>query len=153
MSLRVSAIALVGVLGALAGCTGDILDGGAGDQGPGPGMTPGQSPEGVTTPDGVGWATRFPKLSNEQWENSVRDLFYLDAPTGLAESFAPGPADGGYDNQAAAGQTIAGDAWQRYQAAAEALAQSVTGDAQKLAKLVPASAPSSCITCRTRRCS
>lgn len=133
---------MVGLLAALAGCTGDIT-GGPDGAGAGPGMTPGQSPEGVTTPDGVGWATRFPKLSNEQWENSVRDVFYLDAPTGLAESFAPGPADGGYDNQAAAGQTVAGDAWQRYQVAAEALAKLVTDDAQKLAKLVPASAPSS----------
>src|SRR5688500_15007665 len=102
MPLRVSVVGLVGVLGALAGCTGDIMGGGAGGEGPGPGMTPGL--DGVTTPEGVGWATRFPKLSNEQWENSVRDLFYLEAPTGLAESFAPGPADGGYDNQAAAGQ-------------------------------------------------
>jgi hypothetical protein len=104
---------------------------------------PGQSPEGVTTPDGVGWATRFPKLSNEQWENTVRDLFYLDAPSGLAESIAPEPADGGYDNEAAAGQTVAGDAWQRYQSAAEALAKLVTDDAAKLAKLVPTSAPAS----------
>jgi hypothetical protein len=96
----------------------------------------------VTTPDGVGWATRFPKLSNAQWEASVQDLFYLDAPTDLSQTFTPEPADGGYDNQAAATQTVAGDAWVRYQNAAEEVAKLVAGDPQKLAKLVPAGAPS-----------
>ena len=149
MTLRVSAVGLLGLLAILAGCTGDIIGGGSGEAGPpgGPGIgnpqMPGTTPEGVTTPDGIGWATRFPKLSNEQWENTVRDLFYLDAPTGLSEAFAPEPADGGYDNEAAAGQTIAGDAWQRYQSASEELATLITSDALKLAKLVPASAPSS----------
>jgi hypothetical protein len=134
----------VGLLAVLAGCTGDIIGGAEQAAGPdGLPQTPGKSPDGVTTPDGVGWATRFPKLSNEQWENTVSDLFYLDAATGLSEAFSPEPADGGYDNEAAAGQTVAGDSWARYQLAAEALAKLVTSDAQKLSKLVPSSAPTS----------
>jgi hypothetical protein len=95
-----------------------------------------------TTPDGVGWATRFPKLSNEQWENTVSDLFYLEAATGLHESFLPEPADGGYTNEAAATITIAGDFWTRYQVAAEAVAELVAGNAQNLDKLLPPGAPS-----------
>ena len=145
---RVTWLASLTLLAALSGCTGDILGGEGGEAVPPGGLTPvgqtpGQTPEGVTTPDGIGWATRFPKLSNEQWENSVRDLFYLAAPTGLSEAFSPEPADGGYDNQAASGQTIAGDSWLRYQFAAEELARLVTSDAAKLAKLVPATAPAS----------
>src|SRR5688572_19482173 len=121
---RVTWLSSLALLAALSGCTGDII-GETGQTPPGVDpvtgkpLQPGQTPEGITTPDGIGWATRFPKLSNEQWENSVRDLFYLDASSGLSEAFAPEPADGGYDNQAAAGQTIAGDSWLRYQFAAE----------------------------------
>ena len=135
----------------LAGCTAKITGDGAGAE-PGASLGPGKDPatttdpskmvEGTTTPDGIGWATRFPKLSNEQWEASVRDLLYLDAPTGQSASFTPEPADGGYDTEAAAGQTVAGDAWVRYQLAAEAIAKLVTADTQKLDRLVPTSAPS-----------
>ncbi len=145
---RVTRLSSLALLAALSGCTGDII-GETGQTPPGVDpitgqpLQPGQTPEGITTPDGIGWATRFPKLSNEQWENSVRDLFYLDAPTGLSEAFAPEPADGGYNNQAASGQTIAGDSWQRDEFAAEALAKLVTGDAARLARLVPAGAPTS----------
>ena len=149
MKLPTSRLLLVATL--LAGCTAKITGEGAGSE-PGSPLDPGKDPttstdpskvvEGTTTPDGVGWATRFPKLSNAQWEASVRDLFYLDAPTGQSSSFTPEPADGGYDTEAAAGQTVAGDAWARYQLAAEAIATLVTSDAQKLDKLVPASAPS-----------
>ena len=141
---------LVGCTGKLVGDGGDPASGGplGPGQGPGPGAAgtsstdPGKVGEGTTTPDGVGWASRFPKLSNAQWEASVQDLFYLDAATGLSASFSPEPADGGYENEAAAGQTIAGDAWVRYQLGAEEVAKLLAGDAQKLAKLVPAGAPS-----------
>lgn len=136
---------------ALAGCTGNI-DGNAGASGGGSGLGTGAAPgagagapgvveQGNTSPDGVGWATRFPKLSNAQWEASVADLFYLAEPTGLSQTFTPERADGGYDNEAAATQTISGDSWVRYQQAAEEVAKRVTADAAQLAKLVPAGAP------------
>jgi hypothetical protein len=94
------------------------------------------------TPDGIGWATRFPKLSNEQWENTVSDLFHGAVPTGFSESFVAEPADGGYTNEAAATVTVAGDIWTRYQVAAEAVAEFVVADAQKLDELVPLGTPS-----------
>jgi hypothetical protein len=163
-------LALLTAAAAGAGCTGTITDptpvgpttndahgvGGSGgvtapeQGGSGGATTPpeqggsggvGVPPEDVT-PDGVGWATRFPKLSNEQWENTVSDLFYLAAPTRLAEAFLPEPADGGYPSEAAATVTIAGDAWTRYQLAAEAVAELILGNAQNLDELVPAGAPS-----------
>jgi hypothetical protein len=95
-----------------------------------------------STPDGIGWATRFPKLSNEQWENTVADLFHGAVPAGLSESFVAEPADGGYTNEAAATITVASDIWTRYQVAAEAVAELVVGDAEKLDELVPPGTPS-----------
>jgi Protein of unknown function (DUF1592)/Protein of unknown function (DUF1588)/Protein of unknown function (DUF1595)/Protein of unknown function (DUF1587) len=137
----------------MAGCTAKIVGNGDGSVSglpSGPGLNPDGTPttdpskvvEGTTTPDGVGWVSRFPKLSNAQWEASVQDIFYLEAPTGQSGSFTPEPADGGYENEAAAGQTVAGDAWVRYQLGAEEVAKLVTADAKKLDKLVPSSAPS-----------
>ena len=89
------------------------------------------------SPDGVGWTTRFPKLSNKQWEATVRTLLQLSAPSGLSKSFTQEPLDQRYDTQAAAGLTVGGDAWSRYQTAAETLAQQVTSDPAQLAKLTP----------------
>lgn len=100
----------------------------------------GVSPTGVgdpTTPNGVGWSTRFPKLSNAQWENSVRTLLVLDAPTGLSDSFTQEPLDKAYVSAAAAQLTIGGDAWSRYQTAAEALAAQVVANDAQLAKITP----------------
>ena len=91
-----------------------------------------------STPNGVGWSTRFPKLSNAQWENSVRALLLLDAPTGLSGSFTQEPLDKLYVSLAAAELTIGGDAWARYQTAAETLAAQVVSSDAQLAKLAPA---------------
>lgn len=86
---------------------------------------------------GVGNSTRVPKLSNAQWENSTQDLLRLAAPSGLSAEFTPEAQDKGYDTIAASTLTVSGDAWARYQTAAEALAQRVTGDPAQLAKITP----------------
>ena len=150
--MKLSSSSLLIGVAMLAGCTGNIEGNGAATGGSaglpsgaagttGAGAATGVVEQGNTSPDGVGWATRFPKLSNAQWEASVVDLFYLAEPTGLSQTFTPERADGGYDNQAAATQTVSGDAWVRYQQAAEEVAKRVTADASLLAKLVPAGAP------------
>lgn len=90
------------------------------------------------SPDGVGFSTRFPKLSNRQWENTVQALFYMDAPPNLAKDFTQEPLDKPYDTLAAAEQTIGGDSWSRYRAAAEKVALTVLADDTKLAKIAPA---------------
>ena len=120
---------------------------GAGSDGPnGPsaptGHQPGERPPAAgdpATPDGVGWGTRFPKLSNRQWENTVQALFSLAEPTGLSKDFTQEPLDQPYESMAAAEQTISGDAWARYQAAAESVAASIVADDAKLAKIAPSS--------------
>ncbi|MDB4977647.1 MAG: Cellulose-binding domain protein [Myxococcaceae bacterium] len=103
-------------------------------------LAQGTRPAGVgdpNTPNGVGWSTRFPKLSNRQWENTAQSLLLLSAPTGLSASFTQEPADKSYETESAAELTIGGDAWTRYQSAAEALASKVVGDAAQLAKITP----------------
>jgi hypothetical protein len=49
-------------------------------------------------------SARVARLTHAQWENSVQDLFYLDAPTGFSASFRADPSNAGYlfDNSAAA---------------------------------------------------
>jgi hypothetical protein len=130
-------------------CTGSIDSSsgpglGAGSDAPaGPNtITPGndEQPGGVGDPrssNGVGYSTRVPKLTNAQWENSTQDLLRLAAPSGLSEEFTPEAHDKGYDTIAASTLTISGDAWSRYQSAAEALAQQVSNDGALLAKITP----------------
>lgn len=111
--------------------------------GGGPGASPGGSEQplgGVGDPgkpNGVGYSTRFAKLTNAQWERSVRDLLRLDQPTNLSDEFTQEAGDKGYETVAAATLTVSGDAWTRYQTAAETLAAQVTGDAAKLNKILP----------------
>ncbi len=90
-----------------------------------------------STPNGVGWSTRFPKLSNSQWEKSVQRLLFLSDVTGQEDSLVAERADKNYDTIAAAEETVSGDAWGRYQAAAENVAEAIVTDSAKLAKITP----------------
>src|SRR5262249_1493414 len=117
---------------------------GPGGDGDGPGSNDPDDdpmrPDGVgdpETPNGVGWSTRIPKLSNQQWENTVQDLFRLDQPTGFAADFTQEPLDKGYVGQAAAALPVSGGAWPRYQTAAEKVAELVTSDDGRLARILP----------------
>jgi hypothetical protein len=136
----------------LAACSGEIAGPGgglaleSGDQsgGAGPKANEGGTGGGghasagdPATPNGVGWSTRYPKLSNSQWEKSVQQLFYLTEVTGQQDALAAERADALFDTIAAAEATIGGDSWGRYQSAAENVAESIVGDAAKLAKLTP----------------
>jgi hypothetical protein len=150
---RFATVALLTLGLAAAACTGDIAAPPSLEDGPRAGDDDDDdgSPDGVvmpgtgdrpsvgdpTTPDGVGWSTRFPKLSNRQWENTVQALLLLDAPTGFAKDFTQEPLDKGYEPLAAAELTISGDAWTRHQAAAEKVAQLIVADDAKLAKVAP----------------
>jgi hypothetical protein len=87
-------------------------------------------------------AVRFPRLSHLQWEQTVVDLFHLDAPTGLSGAFSPDP-DGGkpFDNNQAQ-LAVTPSLWSDYQTAAEAVGAQVTGSAEQLARFLPAGASS-----------
>lgn len=144
-----SLLAVAACSGEIAGPGGGLALEGATKDGAGPKtiddngdgtVSASDRPAGVGDPssaNGVGWSTRFPKLSNEQWEKSVQQLFYLTDVTGQSESLAAERADKAYETISAAEETISGDAWGRYQSAAENMAEAIVGDAAKLAKITP----------------
>jgi hypothetical protein len=94
----------------------------------------GRAPTGI---EGIGWSTRYPRLSHAQWENTVRDLLSLDALPNLAQGFALDP-DSRFDTFNA--RTVSANLWLDYQRAAELIAKDVAHDNAKLAKVVSASA-------------
>ena len=132
---RLSVIAAAMVAAALAGgaCTGSIGDpdgGGVGDDG-GPGAAA----------KFVADHSRFPRLSHSQWENTVKDLLRLDAPTGLSTSFYPDALGGrAFDNNEAA-LSVTPELWGDYERAAEDVATMVAADPAKIAKILPADMP------------
>ncbi|MFT3775318.1 MAG: DUF1592 domain-containing protein [Minicystis sp.] len=94
-----------------------------------------------TTEEATLATSRFPRLSHLQWENTVQDLLYLSAPSGLSASFTGDPLGGIFDNNESSLMVTPG-LWADYQLAAEELSAKVTSDPALLAKLIPADAPS-----------
>ena len=80
--------------------------------------------------------TAFPRLTHQQWENSVRDLLRLGYTPGLSAGFEPDTRISFFDNNSRA-LRVSGDLWSNYQSAAESLAASVTGDEAALSRLIP----------------
>ena len=80
--------------------------------------------------------TAFPRLTHQQWENSVRDLLRLESAPNLSSSFEPDTQISFFDNNNRA-LRISGDLWADYQSAAETLAAEATADSAALARLVP----------------
>jgi hypothetical protein len=80
--------------------------------------------------------TRFLRLTNDQWENSVRDILRLSAPTGLSDNFLDAVAGNtDFDNNERVvfvDNTSSVD----FQAAAEAVADRVTASDQALQAVV-----------------
>lgn len=79
---------------------------------------------------------RFPRLSHEQWENTVQDLFHLPSPTGFSASFTADTTAGSFDNEEDR-LSVTPQLWADYEAAAEQVALMVTSDAQLLAGVLP----------------
>ncbi|HVJ20035.1 MAG TPA: DUF1592 domain-containing protein [Polyangiaceae bacterium] len=119
-------------------CTGCGASGGSAGTGTNPNAGNGGSgatgePAGV---EGIGWTTRYPRLSHAQWENTVRDLLRLDQLPGLAETFSLDPDDSRFDTFSA--RVVSANLWLDYQRAAELVATDVAQDPAKLAKITPA---------------
>jgi hypothetical protein len=122
LSRAALALVLAGAVG--AGCSSE--PGGSG----GPGGV--QSTHLITS--------RFPRMSHTQWENTVKDLFYLAEAPGLATSFDADPPLGRFDNSTAR-LTMTGGLWQDYQRAAETMAEQITADAETMALIIPDGLP------------
>jgi hypothetical protein len=80
--------------------------------------------------------TAFPRLTHQQWENSVRDLLRLQSAPNLSAGFEPDTRISFFDNNSRA-LRISGDLWADYQSAAETLAAEATADPTALARLLP----------------
>jgi len=85
--------------------------------------------------EGIGWTTRYPRLSHAQWENTVRDLLRLEARPGLSDSFSLDPDDSRFDTTGR--HIVSGNLWLDYQRAAEELASDIASDSAMLDALVP----------------
>lgn len=110
-------------------------DGNASGVPPG-GLDPAGNPIGVL---GVGFSSRYPRLSHKQWDNTIRDLFRLPTSPEMAATFALDPDNAAFDNFGV--RTVSGNLWLDYQRAAEAVVEEVTADPSLLNALRPASAP------------
>jgi hypothetical protein len=127
----------------LGACTGNIpVGGGAG--GTGGSLWGGGCPTCPTTctdcgpgssAQGVGWSTRFPRLSHKQWENTMRDLLKLDRTSGLSTSFTPDVVTR-FDTNAEENE-ITTNLRNDYETAAETLAKQVVTNSAQLAKIMP----------------
>lgn len=128
--------------GPLAGAAGRGSSGanaGSGATPPGPGTNIDPNPNSPPGIEGIGWTTRFPRLSHAQWENTVRDLLRLPERPGLTETFAADPDDSRFDTFGE--RIVSSNLWSDYQRAAEIVAADVARDPQKLARIRPADAP------------
>jgi hypothetical protein len=85
-------------------------------------------------------SSRFSRLNHAQWENTVRDLFHLPAPSGLSATFIAEPLRSAFDTNGGI-LSVSQDQWGDYQRAAESLAQKVAHDPKLLAGLLPVNAP------------
>lgn len=144
--MRMGALLLL-ALGLGSGCYAGVQDlegmsGGADAGEPDGGEDAGDEGQG---PDGLGPAeelpapnTRFFRLTHVQWENSVQDLLYLDAPTGLSSEFRADPFVGGFifDNNALSLE-VDQALWSGYQRAAAEVAETVSGDPAIIAAIAP----------------
>jgi len=82
-------------------------------------------------------ASRFPRLTHDQWRNATRDLLYLDERPAYPLNEAA--SSGTFASGAELG--VGGTLWAQYQSAAEALANDVTGDADALNRILPDGLP------------
>ena len=82
--------------------------------------------------------TRVFRLTHEQWENTVRDLFFFDEHTGASEYLRADPASSGFifENNAVALE-VDQALWSGYGFAAAYVAELVTSDPSVLAAILP----------------
>jgi len=133
--------------GAPAGDDATATEGGsdsAATEGGSDSATEGGSDSGTDTSDPTGGVemqtlpatSRFPRLSHRQWENTIRDLFYLGQGTGKSGLFIGDPISGGYDNNSEK-LVVSATLWSDYQRASEEVAEQVIADPELMAQIVP----------------
>ncbi|UQA58179.1 DUF1592 domain-containing protein [Polyangium aurulentum] len=106
-------------------------------------------PAGDDATNTIALRSRYPRLTHEQWENTVQDLLQLDEPTGMSASFTGDPLSGFFDNSESA-MTVAPGLWADYQTAAEELSKMLVSDPAKLERILPPADASGDDTARAR---
>lgn len=126
--------------------------GGTPGVGPGAGSEGGQSSNnGAVSMTGMPLYSRFLRLTNSQWENSVHDILKLTQPTGQSEQFlhaVAGTTD--FDNNERVVVVDNGN-WADFQSAAESVAATVTATDQALQAVVATKDPATFIKTFGRR--
>src|SRR5205814_2917317 len=115
-----------------AGTTGSGTSGTSGAAAGGAGSTVGTPLE--VKLSGAPVYSRFVRLTNDQWENAVRDLLRLQAAPGLASTFEGAPPGGTFSNNERR-LFITSGLWGDYESAAETLSQRLMQDAAALSKV------------------
>jgi hypothetical protein len=120
----------------ISGCTGLITEPGEDFGSPGSSGSSGVPPGAATA--GIAPAARVVRLTHDQWENTVRDLFYLADAPGLSASFPTDPKTGGFifDNNAGA-LSVDDTLWDGYRVAAASVVELVMANPGVLAKILP----------------
>lgn len=95
----------------VVGCNGEITD---------PTVDPGGGASGD-----IAESPRFPRLTNAQWQASVRDLLYLSELPVIASELQPDPPLGRFDNNIAR-LTFSDAHWRSFQRAAEEMIESAS---------------------------
>lgn len=86
-------------------------------------------------------STRYRRLTHEEWENSVMDLFGFAEPTGASSGFRNDPRQGGFYFDGNGGSLKVDQAlWGAYQKAALEVAARVAADTAILNRIAPAAA-------------
>ncbi|MET0793057.1 MAG: DUF1595 domain-containing protein, partial [Polyangiaceae bacterium] len=138
-----------------AGSASNQNSGTGGDTGAGAGTGSGQAGQSTSTGpialSGTPLYSRFLRLTNSQWENSVHDVLKLSAPTGQSGQFlhaVPGTTD--FDNNERV-VVVNNDNWSDFQAAAEGVVAQVTATDQALKAVVNTTDPGAFIKTFGRR--
>ncbi|HET6284887.1 MAG TPA: DUF1592 domain-containing protein [Polyangia bacterium] len=136
-------------LGLLApACTGAVMGGGppAGGGGAGPGGAGGGVAPTMDPPNPSGPivsapvpTSRFVRLNNRQWENTVTALLRLPAPLGLSSSFVTESLVTSFDTNGTVLE-VATNQWSGYKRAAAKVANKVAREAPLLTMLAPPAA-------------
>ncbi|HEY3253787.1 MAG TPA: DUF1592 domain-containing protein [Polyangiaceae bacterium] len=146
------AFALAPLLLAAAGCTVSGEAGPRNDPGSGPSGSPTGGNSGTSNPgggqsgqtgstgpialSGTPIYSRFLRLTNSQWENSVHDILKLSAPTGQSDQFLHAVANTtDFDNNERV-VVVNNDNWSDFQAAAEGVVAKVTATDQALKAVI-----------------
>jgi hypothetical protein len=137
--LAIAALLFAGCYSGRDGSNGD--DDGVGDDDDDAGTADdgdGSDDDGVVGAESPAPSTRFFRLTHMQWENTVRDLFFLPEPTGLSDTFPADPKASGYlfDNNGLSLQ-VDQALWGGYQRAASDAAELATADPQILMMILP----------------